>query len=441
MTCNAKEMSILGCMTMKTQRIRTMALILALMMMAAAIPAAIAAGSFQAVVASNSMNVYRSKAPHSYIGSLPKGTTVTVKAYSGQAALISYNGKTGIARIGDLSATDSAAQAVSAPAATPEPAATASPDELSAAKTVVTNRSTRVYRQASKSSSYVAVKAGTTLGLVAVSGSVAKVINGSAVGYMPAAHLSDPSGIQQTSASKTSEVQKYDRIAVAATAEAKVYAKPSTSSSYVTISKGTTMVLLAVKGNCAMVEKDGKVGYMARSLLTTDVASVPPVQSSDPVKTEEVKVDESEAFSGTDEEITFKFLTGVAGYSTAAACGVMANIKYESGYKATSKNSSGSSYGICQWTGARKTRLINWCRDNGYDYTTLKGQLYFLQYELKRYYPAVHNRLKAVANSDQGAYDAGYDFCYNFEAPSSRSTRSVTRGNYARTTLWKRYST
>ena len=45
----------------------------------------------------------------------------------------------------------------------------------------------------------------------------------------------------------------------------------------------------------------------------------------------------------------------------------------------------------------------------------------------------------AVSNDEQGAYDAGYDFCYNFEAPSNRAGKAVTRGNYARETLWNRY--
>ena len=46
-----------------------------------------------------------------------------------------------------------------------------------------------------------------------------------------------------------------------------------------------------------------------------------------------------------------------------------------------------------------------------------------------------------MENSADGAYDAGYDFCYNFEAPSNRASKSDTRGSYAKTTLWNRYRT
>ena len=154
-----------------------------------------------------------------------------------------------------------------------------------------------------------------------------------------------------------------------------------------------------------------------------------------PVSTADGKVD----MNGSNEEIVYKFLTRVMGYNSAAACGVMANIKYESGYRPTAGGDKGTSYGIVQWHAGRKTRLISWCGSNGYDYTTLEGQLYYLQYELKNRYPAVHKRLLAVDNTEQGAYDAGYDFCYNFEAPSNRASRSVTRGNYARNTLWGKY--
>ena len=35
-------------------------------------------------------------------------------------------------------------------------------------------------------------------------------------------------------------------------------------------------------------------------------------------------------------------------------------------------------YGLCQWTGGRYGRLQNWCRSNGFDYTTIDGLLDFI---------------------------------------------------------------
>ena len=56
-----------------------------------------AEGSFEAVVSAESMKVYAQAAPHAVIATLTKGTTVTVNAWSGRAALISHDGVTGIA--------------------------------------------------------------------------------------------------------------------------------------------------------------------------------------------------------------------------------------------------------------------------------------------------------------------------------------------------------
>ena len=50
---------------------------------------------------------------------------------------------------------------------------------------------------------------------------------------------------------------------VEAVKDAKVYSKPSYSSSYATVKKGTTMYLLQYENSiCCMVEKDGNVGYI-----------------------------------------------------------------------------------------------------------------------------------------------------------------------------------
>ncbi len=48
--------------------------------------------------------------------------------------------------------------------------------------------------------------------------------------------------------------------------------------------------------------------------------------------------------------------------------------------------------------------------------------------------------LKGVDNSADGAYDAGYYFCYHFEAPANRGSVAVKRGNTARDTYWKKYA-
>ena len=74
------------------------------------------------------------------------------------------------------------------------------------------------------------------------------------------------------------------------------------------------------------------------------------------------------------------------------------------------------------------------------DSSTLAAQLHFLKYELETYYPSVNRYMKNVEDSAQGAYDAAYYFCYNFEAPANRVNRSVSRGNSARDTFYPRYA-
>ena len=410
---------------------RTLIVLLLAAMIPGLMPVSRAEGSFKAVVTSKTMKVYSQAAPHSVIGKLSKGDTVTVKAYSGKAALISYNGNTGVARVSDMMAIAGGGQSAETKQVETD---TATASEIASAKTMVTLQTTRVYKKASAQSSSTKVKSGTQVKVLEISGNVAKVMRGVVVGYMDARKLgdADDASSNDTVTQITESIQKYDRKAVAAAKDCRVYSRPDISSGYVTVEKGTQMALLATKGNIAMVEREGKVGYVDKGNLTTEVSRT---NTDSAVSTADGKVD----MSGSNEEIVYRFLTKVMGYNTAAACGVMANIRYESGYRPTAGGDKGTSYGIVQWHAGRKTRLIDWCGSNGYDYTSLEGQLYYLQYELKTRYPAVHKRLLAVSNTEQGAYDAGYDFCYNFEAPSNRASRSVTRGNFARDTLWARY--
>ena len=85
---------------------------------------------------------------------------------------------------------------------------------------------------------------------------------------------------------------------------------------------------------------------------------------------------------------------------------------------------------------ARKTRLINWCTEKGLDYNSVEGQMRYLQYELPNFYPSVDSYIRQVENTAEGAYDAAYYFCFNFEAPANRTAQSTKRGNYAKDTLF-----
>lgn len=148
----------------------------------------------------------------------------------------------------------------------------------------------------------------------------------------------------------------------------------------------------------------------------------------------------STASENSNESTIYKFLTGTMGLNTAAACGVLANIEAESSFNPTVYGDGGTSYGICQWHNGRFTSLKNWCNNNGYNYQTINGQLNYLQYELKNSYPSVWNKLRTVSNSATGAYEAAYYWCYYYEVPANRESKSVSRGNTAKKKYWPNYS-
>ena len=137
--------------------------------------------------------------------------------------------------------------------------------------------------------------------------------------------------------------------------------------------------------------------------------------------------------------IVFNYLVDELKMNSAAACGVLANIYYESGFDPHMEGDNNTSYGICQWHADRKTNLINYCKSNNLDYTTLEGQLAFLKYELVNSYSKIFNYMLDEKNTADGAYDAGWYWCYNFEVPANRETVSVTRGNLAKNTYWEQY--
>lgn len=396
--------------------------VLAAALLLAGLPVALAAGSFEAFVSVDSMNVYAEKAPHAIVGTLPKGTMVTVTAWSGNAALITSGSLSGIAQVSDMTRSE-----------------TRQVGETSQSRTMVTNRNTRIYQRASTSSRYVKIPAGTTLTLLSVSGKAARVSLNGKVGYTAYSHLSEPGDAPQATPQPTPQTTpqpgettidtiQTGNMAVVTTQQADVYEGPYNAGEFVTVSANTKLTLLAIQGEWAMVSRNGAIGYTLLSNLKKD--------SSSSTGKEDAKLKANPFPSGSNEYTIYSFLTGDMGFNRAAAMGIMANIYYESGYKPVINGDSGTSYGICQWHAGRKSNLINWCNDNGLDYTTLEGQLKFLQYELPTRYRSVYDYLRQVDNTADGAYDAAYYFCFNFEAPAARTSQSTKRGNYAKDTLF-----
>lgn len=142
-----------------------------------------------------------------------------------------------------------------------------------------------------------------------------------------------------------------------------------------------------------------------------------------------------------NERIIFRYLTEVMDLNTAAACGVLANICCESGFKTWAIGDSGTSYGICQWHNGRRRALLDHLKNKGFKNTSLAGQLSYMKYELTEgSYKGVYDYLKAVSDTSTGAYNAAGYFCMYYEIPANRSKAAVSRGNLARNTYWAAYA-
>lgn len=141
----------------------------------------------------------------------------------------------------------------------------------------------------------------------------------------------------------------------------------------------------------------------------------------------------------TNEEYCYSFLTNNMGLNTAAASGLLANFAAESSFNPSLSGDSGSSYGLCQWNRDRKASLVSYCNAHGLNYATLYGQLSYMYYELQNNYPELLATLRSTANTSNGAYNAGYRFCYDYERPAAKQSQSQSRGSSASRTYFPKY--
>ena len=306
----------------------------------------------------------------------------------------------------------------------------------------------KVYKDAWLTEYWGSLSKGTVVYVEDYSGSVALITYNGRSGYAAVSDMKAEKKSSSTASSETTKTEESSGTVTRTICKTRVYKKASLSSKYVTVAAGTEVTVLAVSGSCAKVKRNGNIGYMYTKHLEV-FNSFDNSDNADDEEEEETKESSStpssmkEAISSgkyTTEQLCYMFLVKVSGYNTAAACGILANISAESSFNTACVGDSGKSYGICQWYSSRKTSMINWCNNNGYDYTSLLGQLYYLKYELENKYTMVHKYLKAVDNSSSGAYDAGYYFCYHFEAPANKESKAQSRGAKARDTYYQKYA-
>lgn len=94
----------------------------------------------------------------------------------------------------------------------------------------------------------------------------------------------------------------------------------------------TILTVTAVPENVEAIKEEPKVSEIFSQIQTTKPTPVSGNQT---------------------EAIIYEFLVSNMGLTSAAACGVIANIQYESGFSPTKLGDHGTSYGICQWHNGR----------------------------------------------------------------------------------------
>ena len=153
-----------------------------------------------------------------------------------------------------------------------------------------------------------------------------------------------------------------------------------------------------------------------------------------------VKKAEASLKGNSVEEKIYYFCIEEMGMNTAAACGVLANIECESSFITSNEfqeKDGRLSYGICQWNADRRTNLEKYCNRNGYNYSSLEGQLGYLKQELLGSEKNAYSTVKNVENSANGAYQAGYNWASKFERCSSIYYEE--RARLARDKYWPKY--
>lgn len=102
------------------------------------------------------------------------------------------------------------------------------------------------------------------------------------------------------------------------------------------------------------------------------------------------------------------------------AMGVLVNIYRECSFNYTEEEIGGTGYGLTQWSFGRRTKLVQWCNANGYQYNTLEGQLKRLECEFTEdtsdWSPSGVEGFYACTT----AREAGEFFITNYERPDAQ---------------------
>jgi len=129
------------------------------------------------------------------------------------------------------------------------------------------------------------------------------------------------------------------------------------------------------------------------------------------------------AFVKIKKEVLSKDGVGIAkylmskGYSKANASGIAGNLFVESTYNPLAVGDNGYSFGLAQWHKSRWEKLNSWSKQNNINPNTIKGQLDYLDWELKNTEKKAYEKLLEAKTP----YESAYNFAKYFERPSTIS--------------------
>lgn len=151
-----------------------------------------------------------------------------------------------------------------------------------------------------------------------------------------------------------------------------------------------------------------------------------------------------------NKDVIFNYLVTNMGLSTAAAVGIMTNIKHESGFNPGQMEygyswEGGAGYGLCQWTDyprtagkGNRTKLVKFARSKGKDKSDMVLQLDFLKQQLESGYGQMMTRMRSYPNTEEGAGEAAKDFCVTYERPANKASTGEKRRKASKE-LWAEY--
>ena len=153
------------------------------------------------------------------------------------------------------------------------------------------------------------------------------------------------------------------------------------------------------------------------------------VEISQPVVEEKNPSNNQKITNGSKEDAVKFFMN--KGLKKHQAAGIVGNLIQESNLNTSIKGDKGTSYGIAQWRGDRRTGLTSFAKELGTDISDFKTQLEYVWKELNSSHKSALNKLLKSKNSDE----ATIAFMKDFERPNEKYANLSARLQYAKSCL------